>query len=385
MSLKTIMLVGGGSGGHLTPIVAVAESIKSADKNIRVVHVGQKGEHLNEVTENQNIDFSYSIAAGKFRRYHGESFISHLFDLKTLFLNIRDFFRFILGTFEAWKLLGKVKPSSIFLKGGFVSVPVGYAARIRKIPFITHDSDVIPGLANRLTAKYAVYNTTALPADFYNYDKEKTVQVGIPIRKEFQNVNDEVKQKYRTELGVEANKKVILSVGGGLGAQKINHALAEASKRLIGSNNEMMLIHLTGKKLYEETKELYEKYLNKNELKNVMLIDFTNELYKYGAASDIVISRAGATNIAEFAAQGKPCIVIPAPHLTGGQQIHNAKVLHDANAAVVLNEEDLDKLAETVTRLVSSDKRFEISENINKLAVYDSAEKIVDILVNLTK
>jgi UDP-N-acetylglucosamine--N-acetylmuramyl-(pentapeptide) pyrophosphoryl-undecaprenol N-acetylglucosamine transferase len=385
MKPKTIMLVGGGSGGHLTPIVAVAESLKRHNQNCKIIHVGQKGEGLSDVTDNKSIDESYSISAGKFRRYHGESFLSHLLDVKTMILNIRDVFRLVIGTFEAWRLLKKTKPDSIFLKGGFVSVPVGYAARIRKIPYITHDSDAVPGLANRLTAKNAVFNTTALPADLYNYEKSKTIQVGIPLRKEFQKVNESEKNKYRTELNIDNESKIILSVGGGLGARKINHALALASKKILQNNEKSIIVHLTGKKLYGETKMMYGENLSESELLRVMLIDFTNDIYKYSAAADIVITRAGATNIAEFAAQAKPCIVIPAPHLTGGQQIENAKVLQQASAAVVLSEDNLDSLETVVTELLKSDRKNEVADNINNLAVYDSADKIAQILLNIIK
>lgn len=384
-SNKTIMLVGGGSGGHLTPIVAVAESLKDKDNNTQVIHVGQKGEGLDDVTDIPSIDKSFNITAGKFRRYHGESFLSHLLDIKTLLLNIRDFFRFIIGTIQAWILLGKTKPDSIFLKGGFVSVPVGYAARLRSIPYITHDSDVVPGLANKLTAKHALYNTTAMPAEIYNYDQSKTIQVGIPIRKEFQKVSKAAKESFREELGIDTNKKVILSVGGGLGAQRVNYALVEASKKVFEENEDAFLIHLTGKKLYDETARLYRDSLSESDFKKVMLIDFTNELYKYSASADIVITRAGATNIAEFAAQAMPCIVIPASHLTGGQQLHNADVLKDSDAAVVINEEDLESLSSVINKIILSKDKEVLSENINKLAVYDSSDKISQILNDIIK
>ncbi len=376
------MIVGGGSGGHLTPIIAVAESIKKQDSNTEVLHVGQKNEGLKEVVENEYIDHSYSITAGKFRRYHGESFVTHLLDIKTLLLNVRDLFRFIYGTFEAWILLGKVKPSSIMLKGGFVSVPVGYAARLRKIPYLTHDSDAVPGLANRLTASHAVYNTTALPAELYPYNQSKTIQVGIPIRKEYTKVSSEDKVAAKKNLNIEANHKVLLSVGGGLGAQRLNTALVEASKNLVGDGKNLEIIHLTGKKLFEETEEMYKSALTKEQLGYIHLVDFTNELFKLSRAADIVLTRGGATNIAEFAAQAKPCIVVPNPVLTGGQQLHNAKVLSDANAAVIVGEDELSTLENDITDLLnkSEAEKEKLGNELNKLAVYDSADKLSTLL-----
>jgi UDP-N-acetylglucosamine--N-acetylmuramyl-(pentapeptide) pyrophosphoryl-undecaprenol N-acetylglucosamine transferase len=382
MSAKTIMLVGGGSGGHLTPIVAVSESIKQLDSTIRVVHVGQKGEGLNEVTANKAIDASYAITAGKFRRYHGESLFAHLLDVKTLLLNLRDFFRFLYGTLQAWRLLGKVKPESIMLKGGFVCVPVGYAARIRRIPYLTHDSDSIPGLANRLTAKHAVYNTTALPVELYPYDASKTVQVGIPIRKEFTEVLQNDLPKYKKRLGISPETSVIFSVGGGLGAQRVNHALVRASKSVLEQENDCMIIHLTGKKLYSETENMYNQVLTEAQMSKIKIIDFTNELYEYSAAADIVLTRAGATNIAEFAAQAKACIVIPNPVLTGGQQLHNAKILEDAGAAIVVQEDSLHDLDSAILEALSMTvaDRQKIGQSLRSLAVYDSADKLAALL-----
>lgn len=387
MNKKKIMIVGGGSGGHLTPVIAVANSLKIHDPLVEVVHVGQKNEGLQDVVDNNSINETYSITAGKFRRYHGESTLSHLLDIKTMLLNIRDFFRFMYGTVEAWFLLGMVKPNSIMLKGGFVSVPVGYAARLRRIPYLTHDSDAVPGLANRLTSKYAVYNTTALPAEFYPYDQTKTIQVGIPIRKEFKEVLITDKNKAKEALGIDRNGKVLFSVGGGLGAQKINESLVSSSKFLLESNSDLTIIHLTGKKLFGETADSYKHTLSKDQLKRVNMIDFTTELYKYSTAADIVLTRAGATNIAEFAAQAKPCIVIPAPHLTGGQQLHNANVLAKAEAAIILQEDELDELGKTINDVLKlSDKdREKLGKKLHGLAVYDSADKLANLLLEMAE
>lgn len=384
---NVIMIVGGGSGGHLTPIIAIASSLKKLDSSIRVVHVGQKNEGLQNITEDESIDMTCAITAGKFRRYHGESILSHLLDVKTLLLNIRDLFRFIYGTFEAWMLLGRVRPSSIMLKGGFVSVPVGYAARMRRIPYLTHDSDAVPGLANRLTSKHAVYNTTALPPEIYPYDQTKTFQVGIPIRKEFVEVTEELKNKAKEHLKIDKNTPILLSVGGGLGAQRMNKALVNASKNLLEYNKKLQIIHFTGKKLLQETNDMYKNFLEDGLLKRVEIIDFTTELYKYSAAADIILTRGGATNIAEFAAQAKPCIVVPNPVLTGGQQLHNAKVLSDAGAAIILQETSLDKLDTTIIEVfeLSNNDRSALGAKLHKLAVYDSSDKLAKMLIEMAK
>jgi len=385
MKTTKIMLVGGGSGGHLTPLLAVAAEIKSQHPNTIVIHVGQKNENLHDVVGGADIDETYTIIAGKFRRYNGKSILSHLLDVKTVLLNFRDVFRFIAGTFQAWRLLGRTKPDSIMLKGGFVCVPVGYAAKIRRIAYITHDSDAVPGLANRMTAKHAVYNTTALPAGLYPYESAKTIQVGIPIRSEFVIVTPDIMRTSKQRLSINPDAQVLFAVGGGLGAQMINKALVGASLQILSQNSDIVIIHVTGKKLFTETKQLYSDVLSEEKMKSIKLIDFTTELFRYSSAADVVLTRAGATNIAEFAAQAKACVVIPAPHLTGGQQLHNATVLQHAGAAVILQEQELATLGDVLTNLLQapeSDREI-LGQKLNSLAVYDSANKLAALLFEI--
>jgi UDP-N-acetylglucosamine--N-acetylmuramyl-(pentapeptide) pyrophosphoryl-undecaprenol N-acetylglucosamine transferase len=383
---KRFVLVGGGSGGHLTPLVAVAEAIKKIDSSYIVCHIGQRGENLSEVTHHPAIDESYEIRAGKFRRYHGESRIKQLLDIKTLLLNTRDLFRFGRGTLESFFLLRRLKPSAIFLKGGFVSVPVGYAARVIKIPYMTHDSDAIPGLANRMTAKHAVYNLTALPVENYPYSPDKAVQVGIPLQKEFIKISTSGMQQARKKLDIPLDAQVVLCVGGGLGAKKINDAIVDRSSELLTSYPKLIILHLTGKSLYDETKKSYDRALSVSQLLRIRTIDFSTTLYQLSAASDVIITRAGATNIAEFAAQSKPCIVIPAPHLTGGQQLHNAEILKNAQAALVVQEDSLESLSSAIQTLLSDvQMRKNISESLNQLAVTGADNRIARLLVEIAK
>ncbi len=381
-----IVVAGGGSGGHLTPLLAVATSIKKIDEEIQVIHIGQRGDILQSLTDHKSIDSSHTIIAGKFRRYYGESLLQHFTDFKTIALNIRDFFRFIKGTYQAWRLLGNIKPDAIFLKGGFVCVPVGYAAKFRKIPYITHDSDAVPGLANRLTAKNATFNTTALNSSLYPYPQTKTIQVGIPIQDEYKLVSDAEKAKAKDSLGYPEDCSLVFSVGGGLGAKKLNKALINASNELLENPNNY-IIHISGKSHYKDTVEIYKDALRESsKLQRVKVLDFTNELYKFSEAADVVITRAGATNIAEFAAQGKPCVVVPAPHLTGGQQLHNANILVANKAAIVLQESELPSLAGVVRSLLNDRKlASSYAKSIHQFAVEDSADKIAKILIDIAK
>jgi len=378
------MMVGGGSGGHLTPLLAVAVEIKRQHPITRVVAVGQKKENLQEVVSHESIDQVYSISAGKFRRYHGESFVSHALDVKTIALNIRDFFRFIRGIGEAWRLLGREKPDVILLKGGFVCVPVGLAARFRRIPYVTHDSDAIPGLANRITAKHARINMTAMPAEMYPYPSHKSQQVGIPLRPEFQIVLPNDQASFRQKLGIDVQSRVLCCIGGGLGAQKLNHALAHISRDLLTQFPDLIIIHVAGQKLYSETMQLYQRQLPPDIFHRVIVYDFYNNLYELSGAADVVLSRAGATSIAEFAVQAKPTIVVPGAQLTGGQQLHNARALQKADAVMVVKDGDTKSMLETVSALLESQEiRTKLSQRLHSLAFEYSAERITAILFDI--
>lgn len=382
MSNKTIMVVGGGSGGHLTPLIAVATELKKSN-NIAIAYIGQKNENLQEVLDNSAIDSVHEVSAGKFRRYYGESLVSHLLDVKTLILNVRDLFRMVRGVFGAYFLLGRISPDSIFLKGGFVCVPVGIAARLRRVPYITHDSDSIPGLANRITSAHAKFNTTAMDTSLYPYSTDKSVQVGIPIQAEFVKVTEVIKAAARKSLSIPQKAKVILVTGGGLGAQKLNLAVIGASEKLLSDEN-VQIIHITGKKLFEEAREGYNSSLSTDKQGRVTVVGFTTSFYEYSAAADLIICRAGATNIAEFAIQAKPCVVVPNPVLTGGQQTHNANALNSAKAAYILEEKDLERITSVTQELLGDKSLLETyANNINKLAVNDAASKIAKILKDL--
>lgn len=380
-----IMLVGGGSGGHLTPLVAIAEEIKRRDQKHSVVYVGQRYEDLQEIVQHEAINDHYTVSAGKFRRYHGESWLRHLLDVKTIMLNARDFTRFLRGLVGAYRLLKRVRPDAIFLKGGFVCVPVAYAAYRLRIPYITHDSDAIPGLANRMSSKHATYNTTSMPVELYPYPKRKTLQVGIPLQSSFKKVLPADRAHAKESLGYKPTDKVLLSVGGGLGAQRLNQALAKATPDVLARIKDLKIVHLTGKKLYQKTVKMYDDTLSPQMRARVTCIDFSKELYALSAAADVVLSRAGATNIAELSTQAKACIVVPSPVLTGGQQLHNAKVLQDQKAAIVLQEENLTSLSDVLVELLQSSEaeRKKLGDRLESLLVRGSAAKITDTLLEV--
>ncbi len=378
----TYLLVGGGSGGHLAPLIPIAESIKKLDPDSIVIHIGQSGDKLNEMLKSEpSIDKFYTVTAGKYRRYNGESFITRLFDIKTNLLNLRDFFKFIYGIIQSYLLIRRLCPDIVFTKGGFVCAPVGIASRLRNVPYITHDSDAMVSLAHRIISKKAVFHLTAMPVEYYpQYERGKTRQVGIPVRTEYLQISENEKEKAKEKLRFNKSSKILLVVGGGLGARNINNAVVDGSSELL-LDTEVVIVHITGHKLYDNVITEYKKQnVDKN---RVVCLPFTNQLYLYSSVADVVISRAGATNMAELSAQAKACIIVPNPLLAGGHQLKNAEVYEKSNSAIIVHEDELSKsLIRTAIELLNdTQKQKELSVNLKKGAVLDASDKIAKILV----
>lgn len=331
----------------------------------------------------KDIDKVYTIRAGKFRRYHGESFLSHVFDIRTNLKNFRDFFYFIAGFFQSFRLLGGLRPEVVFIKGGFVGVPVGLACRARRIPYFTHDSDTVPGLANRLIAGGAYCHAVGMPAEFYSYPEAKTEYTGIPLNKAYQHVSSAEKKKFKTDLKLPAEALVMTVTGGSLGAERLNKALAAVAESLLTSFPKLYILHQTG------AEDSVYSGLSSDLADRVREVAFTDDLAALTGAADLVVARAGATTIAELAVQGKACLLVPNPQLTGGQQTRNAEYLEQHQAAVIVLEEQAALRAifeKSLADLLSSaDQRRQLAGNIAKLAKPDAAQALTAIIEEITQ
>jgi len=384
-----VVLTGGGSGGHITPLLAVAAELKQQKPDTKVIYIGHTGDKLADIPEkDSNIDEVYSVRAGKLRRYHGEGW-KQILDVPTMLLNIRDVFYLAVGMLQSRKLLKKLQPSVIFIKGGFVGVPVGLAAGRLGIPYVTHDSDAIPGLANRIIAKKAALHAVALPVDVYDYPVEKTVSTGIPLRADFVPVTEKLQQEYREQLGIPATAKLLFVIGGGLGSQRINAAVADAVPHLLGEFQELHVIHAVGRANEEDMSARY-KSLSTSEQGRVHTKSYIDDVFRYSGAADIVITRAGATNLAEFALQGKACIVVPSPFLAGGHQLKNADYLEEQGAAVVIDETELvadpNRLANQVSELLSDRvRREQLGKKFATFAKPHAAAELAQLLFDQAK
>lgn len=381
-------MTGGGSGGHVTPLTAVAAELKALRPDVRIVFVGQRGDRFGDlVADDPHVDGSHRILAGKFRRYHTEG-LKQVLDLRTLVFNLRDLGYFLLGTLQSLVLMRRVRPDVVFVKGGFVGVPIGLAAAFWRIPYVTHDSDTIPGLANRIIARWARLHAVALPAALYkNYPPSKTVTTGVPIAAEYAHITPTMRREFRKQLSLPEQGKVLLITGGGQGARAINNAVTAEASALLKAFPDLTIVHAAGQKLFAEVDEAY-RALTASERSRVLATPFAKDLWLYSGAADVVLTRASATSIAELSAQGVATIVVPSPFLAGGHQLRNAESLEEQNAVKVLQEHELRDtpvvLRDTISDLLNHDKeRLELGQRLHALANPRAAHDLAMLLLEL--
>lgn len=300
--------------------------------------------------------------------------------------NIRDVIFVVIGFFQSWLLLRKLHPDGIFIKGGFVGVPVGFAAALHKIPYITHDSDALPGLANRIISRWAVMHSVALPKEIYKYPQHKTITVGVPIHANYQPITSNMQLKYRNEIGLGEYKKIVLITGGGLGARRLNLSVAEIIPALLQQYPDLAIVHTVGRGNEKTMRDIYEQQLTPSELNRVIVEGYLTDLFRYSGAADVIIARAGATNLAEFAVQGKACVIVPNPQLTGGHQLKNADYLADQKAIEVVTEQDIrnnnDALKSAVQALLDNEAlREKLGINLATFAQPNAALLLAQLLL----
>ncbi|MCR5755749.1 MAG: undecaprenyldiphospho-muramoylpentapeptide beta-N-acetylglucosaminyltransferase [Acetatifactor sp.] len=349
--MKKIVLTGGGTAGHVTPNIALLPSLQEA--GYEVAYIGSYDGIEKRLIGDFDIPYK-GIATGKFRRY---------LDVK----NITDPFRVIKGFAEARAYLKKFAPDVVFSKGGFVSVPVVRAAASLHIPCIIHESDMTPGLANKLCIPVAKKVCCNFPETLPLLPEEKAVLTGSPIRAELASGN---KVAGLNLCGFTANKPVIMVIGGSLGAANVNTAVREALPKLL---EDFQVVHLCGKDKIDNL------LLNTPGYKQFEYVKA--ELKDLFAMADIVISRAGANAICELLALKKPNILIPLPAASSrGDQILNAGSFESQGFSIVLNEDDLTTglLLDKVHELYFNRQKY--IDSMSKSGQLDSIQTIMKLI-----
>lgn len=349
--MKRIILTGGGTAGHVTPNIALLPRLKELQYDVH--YIGSYNGIEKELIEQFGIPY-HGISSGKLRRYFSVQ-------------NFTDPFRVIKGLGEAKKLVKILKPDVIFSKGGFVSVPVVMAGKRRHVPTIIHESDMTPGLANKLSIPSATKVCCNFPETLEHLPAGKAVLTGSPIRQELLSGD---KFKAREFLGFQSDKPVILIIGGSLGSVAVNDAVQSVLPELLKS---YQVVHLCGRGKIDESLRGLEGYAQFEYIKE--------ELKDLFALTDIVISRAGANAICELLALHKPNLLIPlSANASRGDQILNARSFERQGFSVVLEEEELDKdiLLTSINRLY--EHRDSYIEAMKKSSQQNSIDTIIDLI-----
>lgn len=381
------MTAGGGSGGHVTPVVAVISELKNKQPEAEVrfwcdaKFARQARTIMSHYDPNLPVD---TILSGKLRRYHNMPVWRQMMHpLSIVWPNLRDMVFVVIGTIQSVIKLMLWRPDVIFTKGGFVCLPIGVAAKILNIPLVIHDSDAHPGLTNRILSKWANAIATGAPLKYYPYPREISQYVGIPIQTNLKAPTDSEQQKLKQQLVGGANRPLIVITGGGLGAKRLNDATAACLDRLRQSAT---IVLISGVAQYEE---LRTKLGPDNE--TFQLHDFiAQNMSQYLAAADIVVTRAGMTTILELATLARPTILVPNGYLTGGHQLKNAAVYADADAVEVLDEHQIDAtpqvLGDAVEALLhDSARRSHLAGQLHKFARPEAASLVADTIIATAK
>ena len=368
---KRIMLVGGGSGGHVFPLVAVAEALHTADPNVELMVLGN-GPFLAEAVATTGLPFK-TIQAGKFRRY---------FSLWTLLAP----FQAIIGFFQSLWILFSYMPDAIFTKGGYASVMPALVAKLYFIPVYTHESDSVPGLANKFISKLAVKVFTSFESTSKYFSANKAILVGNPVRPEILTGD---KATALQQFNFRADRKTILVAGGSQGSKRVNDAILESLVQLI---HDFQIIHQCGDNQYKNVKAVVDQYSKEGEQSYGPMISANYRLYPFlnikdmsmaYTAADIIISRGGASNLFEISALGKPAIIIPLSLVSSrGDQIDNANEF-EKYGAVVIEEANITPhiIINQIQELLQPNRSTEISAKIKTFAKPEAAKNIASVLL----
>lgn len=348
---KRVVVVGGGSGGHIMPVAAVVEQLKT--QGAVLLWLGDDAVHglAKKTATSLGVDFE-QIPAGKIRRY---------FSLN----NLKTPFELLAGVAKAAKLLKRFDPDVVFTKGGHVSLPVVLAARRAKIPIVIHESDAVMGLANRIAARFVdrvcvtVTQTAGVPAQV------ATVLTGVPIRREF---------FLRERPRANKRRPVLLVSAGSQGSEGINQVIRTALPEL---TKFLEVRHVTGPSHVAAFAHLRSAYYQP--------VGFVDDMAHQLRSADIVLARSSATILAELAILGKPGILIPLPRAANDHAGANAKIWEEHGAAIVIQQAQLSsgRLVETLQKLLEEPRRLEtMSRAAASLAVPDAAERIIDVIAS---
>ncbi len=354
-----MIISGGGTGGHIFPAIAIANALKTVNNENEILFVGATG----------RMEMEKVPAAGYKITGLNISGIQRKLTLSNLLVP----FKVISSIMKAKKIIKEFNPDAAVGVGGYASAPLLYAATSMKIPSLIQEQNSYAGVTNKMLSKRVQRICVAYDGLENYFPKEKIVITGNPVRQDILNVVGK-REEALNFFGLSKEKKTILVIGGSLGARTINESIAGGLEKLNGKN--IQLIWQTGKFFYTKAKTLTTG-LDKN---GISAFEFIQRMDLAYAAADIVVSRAGASSVSELALVAKPAILVPSPNVAEDHQTKNAMALVNKNAAILITDaEAKDKLVEAAIGLIGDEtKQKSLKENISKMALRNSAEKIVE-------
>ena len=360
-----IALTGGGTGGHITPLIAVPRQLNKLTHNLKFVYIGPT-RNLKGLLKKENINV-WPLFTGRLRRY---------LTVKAIFLNFIDFFKILFGFLQAIIYLIIYRPNIIFSKGGYGSFPTIVWAWIFRIPTIAHESDSIPGATNKLLARFATKIVTSFPGEYKNFSPKKLVCLGTPIR---DMTTD--KQDAKTIIKIVGERPVIFITGASQGAAQINHLVLKNLEVLL---KKYEIIHQVGDRNYKKIeREIKKLSISTQEYHLYAFLDENQMKAAYNIAS-LVVSRASSTNIFEIAALGKPSILIPLPTSASGHQLKNAQIYQETGACINLNPFNLtpDEFYQALINLMEDPAKLKkMAENAYNFSKPNAAQDIAKLIL----
>ena len=367
-----VLMTGGGTGGHVNPAIAIADTIKEHIPSAEIAFVGTK----------RGIENKLVPAAG-YKLYHVDV---RGFRRSLSLANIRAAFLAAVSPIVAKKLVKEFKPDVVIGTGGYVSWPLLVAASKLGVPSAVHESNAVPGLAVRRLVPYVdkIFVNFAVTGETLGAP-EKTMHVGSPLRTDFGTVT---RREAREKLGLpDSCRQYVVSFGGSLGAERVNSAVLDLMRDYLSKHPDIYCTHACGASGYEETRRKFEE-AGLDKAANLELVEYIYDMPLRMAAADMVISRSGAITLSELAAAQKAAVLIPSPNVTDNQQYKNAKVFADAGGAVLIEEKDLtpERICSEVSAVLENPARMHrLEKNISAFAVPDSNERIYREIISLAE
>ena len=363
---STYFVTGGGTGGHIYPALALADSLS---EDAKVYYVGNRRNMEFELATKKGYKFLHVSVSGMPRKLNPKFFVWGIKLVKAILRSIR--------------YIKKYEPKAVFATGGYVSAPMVFACRITKTPYIMHDCDAMPGLVTRRLCKRAKYVTLAFEKAKKHIPNRHAIVTGNPIREEFETLT---KAQAALNMGLDPRKLTLCIMGGSQGAKSINNTTIELIKEFSQELN-LQVIFQTGKKNYDEVIENVRKiYPAFEQDKNIVIKPYFMDMISVLKSSDIVVSRAGSLSLSEICASGAAPILIPYPHAAANHQRINAKYLLEMGACIYIEDKDLDpnRLREEIVSMVENPVKMNyLKQNSSHLAKFDATQRIAELLRSL--